>query len=210
MKKETIVVRVANDIKYEDRIGIAEDVLKRGGVVVFPTDTVYGMGVLSDNSAGIEEIYSIKGRDSDKPLILMTDKNDVPNYAEEVSEKARELMEQHWPGALTVILRSREGIPEALQSREGKIAKIAKIAIRMPDNEVVLSLIRRTGKGLATTSANLSGEKATTDSKKVIDKLFGKVDLILDAGFCGSGQESTIVDASGWQLKVLRQGQIKI
>ncbi len=181
--------------------------LKNGGVIAFVTDTVWGLGCLPTSKEGIEKIYEIKGRDRTKPLILMSDdeKNLIP-YVKELPLLAKELMEKYFAGALTLVLEKSNKTPDSITSGKNTVG------IRVPDNEFfkkLCSLID--GNVLATTSANLSNHpsaKTYEEAKKSIGEF---VDFVFeDYGYKCKGQESTVVLVTENELKILRQGSVKL
>lgn len=176
----------------ENDIDIAADILKRGGLVAFPTETVYGLGgnALSPDSS--RRIYEAKGRPSDNPLIVhIADKNSVYELAKEVPEETVMLMEAFWPGPLTIILPKKPEVPD--ETTGG----LDTVAIRMPSHPAALALIQKSGVYIAAPSANTSGRPSPTLAEHVVDDLNGRIDAIIDGGPVGIGIESTIVDLTG-------------
>ncbi|MBI5698856.1 threonylcarbamoyl-AMP synthase [Candidatus Saganbacteria bacterium] len=169
----------------------AHDVLKSGGVIIFPTETVYGIGTLVSNEPGIKRIYEVKKRPLDKPLqILIADLKQAESLALDISPKAREVMKKHWPGPLTLVFKARSG---------------GSVGIRMPKHDWLLKLIKETGP-LAASSANLSGLSEPISAEEVkID-----ADLLIDGGKCKLGEASTVIDVSVDPPLILREGRIKI
>lgn len=168
----------------------AKDILNAGGVIIFPTETVYGIAALASNEKGIKRIYEIKKRPSDKPLqILIADFKQVEMLASEISIKARELMKKYWPGPLTLVFKGKSG---------------GSVGIRMPKHDLLLKLIKETGP-LAATSANLSGEPDPTSA----DQVKIEADLLIDGGKCKLGEASTVVDVSVDPPLILREGRLK-
>lgn len=187
----------------EDSIAQAADILKSGGIVAFPTDTVYGLGAVCTDDSAVRKLFDAKGRDEGKPLsILVSDISEVGLLALEVPEKAKRLMEKYWPGALTVILKKRPEISERISA--GK----ETIGIRMPDLPAAVQLIRKAGHPLAAPSANTSGKRSSVTAEDVKEDLLGKVEMILDGGACPVGVSSTVVDLTGDEPVILREGVI--
>lgn len=187
----------------EDSIAQAADILKSGGIVAFPTDTVYGLGAVCTDDSAVRKLFDAKGRDEGKPLsILVSDISEVGLLALEVPEKAKRLMEKYWPGALTVILKKRPEISERISA--GK----ETIGIRMPDLPAAVQLIRKAGHPLAAPSANTSGKRSSVTAEDVKEDLLGKVEMILDGGACPVGVSSTVVDLTGDEPVILREGII--
>ncbi|MFC1495905.1 L-threonylcarbamoyladenylate synthase [Candidatus Margulisiibacteriota bacterium] len=169
-------------------------ILKTGGVIIFPTDTVYGIGCAYDNKAGIERIYEIKKRPKYKPLqILISDIKQLDALAAEIPAAAQELMEKYWPGALTLILKT-------------KGQRLNTIGIRMPNHPIPLQIIKELGKPLAATSANLSGEPDPSSPAEITIK----ADYLIDAGKIENPQASSVIDVTCNPPKILRKGRIKI
>lgn len=187
----------------EESIAAAGKILSEGGLVAFPTDTVYGLGALCTDEAAIEKLFAAKGRDEGKPIsILVSDIAQVEAAADEVPEKARRLMEQYWPGALTIVLKKSPAVSARLSAGTGTIG------IRMPDSETARALIKAAKSPLAAPSANRSGKRSAVTAEDVREDLDGRIDLILDGGPCPVGLASTVVDLTGPDPKILREGII--
>lgn len=196
-----------NEHKIDEGIidGAAE-VIRRGGTVVFPTETVYGLGANALSGEAVKKIFAAKGRPSDNPLIAHVCCMDMIRYliGTPIGEKAELLIEKYWPGPLTLIFKKSANVPEEVT------AGLDTIAVRMPDNPIALELIKRSGLPIAAPSANLSGKPSPTLPEHVIDDLKGKVDVIL----CGSksrvGLESTVLDMTGGVPVILRPGGVTL
>lgn len=194
-------------LKEESFIKELNEKLKNGGVIAFVTDTVWGIGCLPNNKEAVERIYEIKGRDKSKPLILMSNKiENLTPFVKEITKNAQNLIEKHFPGALTVILEKSDLTPFSITSNKNTVG------IRVPNNDFFAQLCSVIDGGvLATTSANLSNEpssKSYEEAKNSIGKL---VDYVFeDYGFNCKGLESTVVLAINGNIKVLRQGAINI
>ena len=183
----------------------AAQILKAGGLVAFPTETVYGLGGNGLDKEAARKIYAAKGRPSDNPLILHVSKmEEVYPLVESVPEKAKRLMESFWPGPLTLILKKSKIVP--LESTGG----LDTVAIRCPDNALTLELIERAGLPVAGPSANLSGSPSPTEASHVYHDLSGRIEGILDDGAVGIGVESTILDMSTDRPTLLRPGAITL
>ena len=183
----------------------AARILKTGGLVAFPTETVYGLGGNGLDKEAARKIYAAKGRPSDNPLILHVSKmEEVYPLVESVPEKAKLLMESFWPGPLTLILKKSKIVP--LESTGG----LDTVAIRCPDNALTLELIERAGLPVAGPSANLSGSPSPTEASHVYHDLSGRIEGILDDGAVGIGVESTILDMSTDRPTLLRPGAITL
>ena len=183
----------------------AAQILKAGGLVAFPTETVYGLGGNGLDKEAARKIYAAKGRPSDNPLILHVSKmEEVYPLVESVPEKAKRLMESFWPGPLTLILKKSKIVP--LESTGG----LDTVAIRCPDNALTLELIERAGLPVAGPSANLSGSPSPTEASHVYHDLAGRIEGILDDGAVGIGVGSTILDMSTDRPTLLRPGAITL
>lgn len=188
---------------------IRECLEKPDGIIAFPTDTVWGIGCLVENKLAVDKIYSIKGRSSIKPLILLGSKiSDLVPYVSQIPEIAWNIIDNYMPGAVTLILPKSEKAPSYLTSGGNTIG------IRIPDCPVFLSMLENAVDShvLATTSANISGEKAGLSKFEVEESLGSKINYVMDDyGFIPKGVESTVVlvDSSGC-IKILRQGTVKI
>lgn len=181
----------------------AADLLRAGELVAFPTETVYGLGgdAFREDAAG--KIYRAKGRPSDNPLIVhISNTGQIERVADGVSEKAEMLMEQFWPGPLTLIFRKREPVPHATTGG------LDTVAVRMPEHAVAHMLIEESGVLIAAPSANLSGKPSPTCAEHVYHDLQGRIPMIIDGGPVGIGIESTIVDVTGAVPVILRPGFI--
>ncbi len=188
-----------------DKEGIskAAKVIAAGGLVAFPTETVYGLGGNALEADASQRIYAAKGRPSDNPLIVHIASTDsVYELASNVPEKAKMLMEAFWPGPLTIILPKADIVPD--ETTGG----LKTVAIRMPSHPAALSLIQESGVYIAAPSANLSGKPSPTTAQHVADDLTGRIDVILDGGPVGIGIESTIVDLTEDIPTILRPGFI--
>ncbi len=180
----------------------AVEVINSGGVVGVPTDTVYGLAVDPFNEDALWRLFDLKGRPERKPIGLLVGTIDQAEELARIPDDAHELLEQHWPGALTIVVPVKVIVPDWLGDRSTRT-----IGLRMPDHPVILELLRETGP-LAVTSANRSGD-GETHSDLEAQQVFGDdVDGYL-AGMCPGGQASTVVDLTGDGMKVLRAGPVE-
>ncbi len=178
------------------------EILQKGGVIAFPTDTVYGLGADALNPAAVERIYKIKNRPRHQGLpLLIADVEQLTTLAEPIPEIARFLAKRFWPGGLTLVLPKRGSVPTYLASGQ-------TIAVRVPNHPVCLALIKGLGKPVTGTSANISGQPAALTAEEVSQQLGRKIDLIINGGKCPGGRESTILDVTRESPIVLRQGII--
>ena len=181
----------------------AMDVLLVGGVIAFPTDTVYGLAADASRPQAVKKLYALKKRDAEKPVaILIHSRRLLSSIAKEMPIEIQDVIDQHWPGALTVILKKYTGSFNA-------VGKGDTIGVRIPNSRAALSVLAMIGRPLAATSANLSGKKEARDADAV-EKMFGdQVDLILDAGPLKKAPPSTVLDASERPFRIVREGAIK-
>lgn len=178
-------------------------ILKDGGIVAFPTDTVYGLGAIFTDEDAVRKIFAAKGRDEGKPLsILVSDISQVSMLAKKLPDGAEKLMNAFWPGALTIIVEKNEAVPDIVTAG-GKT-----VGIRMPADESARALIAHAGMPLAAPSANTSGKRSSATAEDVIEDLYGKIDMLIDGGACSLGVASTVLDMSGDEIKILRDGNI--
>jgi len=202
-KMKTEIINLSNETSFEERMNYAAKVIKEGGLVVFPTETVYGLGADATNAEAAKKIYSAKGRPSDNPLIIhVASPLETEKYAY-TNELYYKLADRFMPGPLTVVLKSKSSIPK--ETRGG----LDTVAVRCPSNSIANTLIKLSGVPIAAPSANLSGSPSPTLAKHVIDDLFGRVDIIIDGGDSDFGLESTIVSLVDERTPVLlRPGKI--
>jgi len=178
-------------------------VLRRGGLVAFPTETVYGLGADASNPAAVARIYRVKGRPAGHPVIVhIGDAGQLSRWADEIPEHAAKLAARFWPGPLTLVLRRASGVGDELTGGQ------ETIGLRIPGHPVALALLREFGGGIAAPSANRFGRISPTSAEHVRSDLGSDVDMILDGGPCEIGIESTIVDLSRGRPVLLRPGRI--
>jgi L-threonylcarbamoyladenylate synthase len=188
---------------HPQSIPCALEILKQGGLVAFPTDTVYGVGGSVFNPRTVEQIYRVKERPYDNPLpVLIGELRDLNLVALPLTDQIRSLIGRFWPGPLTLVIPALPGIPPLLSPQ-------GSVGVRQPDHLYARQLLSRTGP-LAATSANLSGGHDPCTAREVVDQLGGRIDLILDGGTCSGGRPSTVVDCTGKELSILRQGDITL
>lgn len=199
---DTRIVRINDKTEYSEQLQDAAAIILSGGLVVFPTETVYGLGGNGLLADAAKKIYSAKGRPSDNPLIIhVAEPKDAEKYAF-VSETYYRLAEAFMPGPLTVIMPRRDCIPTSVTGG------LDTVAVRCPSHPVANALIRACGVPIAAPSANISGRPSPTSAKYVEEDMMGRVDMIIDGGECEIGLESTIVSIDGESLTLLRPGAI--
>ena len=200
---DTKIVKVDPENIDYSIIKEAADIINRGGIVVFPTETVYGIGADALNEEAVNKIFIAKGRPQDNPLIVhIAELDELYELVNEVTENARVLAEQFWPGPLTMILYKKGILSDKIT------AGLNTAAIRQPSNKIALSLIKESNKPIAAPSANISGRPSPTDASHVIEDLMGKVDMIIDGGSTNIGLESTVVDMTSNVPMILRPGGV--
>ncbi len=178
----------------------AISILRKGGVIAFPTDTVYGLGADAFNSVAVQRIYEIKGRSESNPFpLLIADLKQLAALAESIPELARFLANQFWPGGVTLVLSKKDTVPAYLASGP-------TIAVRVPNHPTCLTLLQRLAGPLIGTSANLSGQPPALTADEVRQQLGDRIDLIIDGGRCPGGKESTVLDITREPPVVPRQG----
>ena len=200
---ETKIEKIEKTQMNMDIINAAGQILKQGGLVAFPTETVYGLGANALDEEAARKTYAAKGRPSDNPLIVhIASLEDLYPITKKVPEKAVALAEKFWPGPLTMIFEKSELVPH------GTTGGLETVAVRMPDNEVALALIRAGGGYVSGPSANKSGRPSPTMARHVLDDLEGRIDMILDGGPVHIGVESTIVDMTVEPPMIRRPGAV--
>ena len=187
----------------EPILAAAAECLRNGGLVVFPTDTLYGLGAAAANDEAVKRLYEAKKRPPENPLpILIADMQGAAAVAEEVGPLALRLGNRYWPGPLTIVLK------RSARFRSIALAGGDSVALRVPDHAVPRELIRALGEPITGTSANLSGQPSPRAAAEVAAQLAASVDIVIDAGPCPVGKESTVVDLTGERPRLLREGAI--
>lgn len=204
-KMKTKIVKIDSNNIDTSLLTEAAGILKNGGLVAFPTETVYGLGADGLNEEAAKKIYAAKGRPSDNPLIVhIADFHGLEELTRECPDKGRKLAEAFWPGPLTLIFKKSSKVP--LSTTGG----LDTVAIRMPSHLIAYELIRTSGIYIAAPSANVSGRPSPTKAEHVIEDLDGKIDMIIDGGKVNIGLESTIVDVTSKIPVILRPGYITV
>lgn len=188
-----------------DKLKLASKVLREGGTVAFPTETVYGLGANALDSEALKKIFKAKGRPSDNPLIVhITKRESIKTLAREIPEKTHALMDKFWPGPLTMVFKKSHIVPDIIT------AGLDTVAVRMPSHPVAKALIQQAGIPVAAPSANLSGKPSPTQASHVIEDLYGKVDIIIRGGSSTVGLESTVLDITEEVPVILRPGGVTL
>ena len=181
----------------------AAAIIKSGGLVAFPTETVYGLGADGLNEDAVKKIYIAKGRPSDNPLILhISEEKDLEKLVVEITPVAKKLMESFWPGPMTLVLKKKSVVSDTVSGG------LDTVAVRLPESEIARKLIEAAGTPIAAPSANSSGRPSPTKAQHVAEDLDGKIDMIIDGGSCDVGLESTVIDVTGDEAIILRPGGI--
>jgi len=202
---KTRVLKINPENPEKEKIKIAASILKRGGLVAFPTDTVYGLGADAENSRAVKKIFAVKRRPLSNPLpILIAKKSDLKKYTFVASTKIKKLIDKFWPGPLTLALQKKKIISNVVTA--GK----KTVGVRVPKNPVALALIRALGQPIATTSANIANKPSPITAQNVKKYLNNKIELILDGGKTKLGVESTVLDCTTSPPTLLRTGVISV
>ena len=202
---KTLIKEIDINKPDQDLISLFANMLADGKTVIFPTETVYGLGANALDEDAAIKIYQAKGRPSDNPLLVhVADKEDVYDLVENIDDRAKLLMDKFWPGPLTIVFKKKAIIPDRTSGG------LDTVAIRMPSDQVARDLIRQAGVPIAAPSANISGRPSPTKPEHIIRDMDGRVDGILVGGPCDYGVESTIIDLSEDLAMVLRPGSITL
>ncbi len=200
---ETKIVSMTEEQPDREALRLAGEILQKGGLVAFPTETVYGLGGDALNPESSKKIYAAKGRPSDNPLIVhIANMEALKKIVKEIPREAYLLADAFWPGPMTMVLPKSDAVP--YETTGG----LETVAVRMPVHKTALELIECSGGYIAAPSANTSGKPSPTLAKYVIEDLAGKIDMIIDGGFVGIGLESTIIDLTTTPPQILRPGYI--
>ena len=182
---------------------VAAGIIRDGGLVAIPTETVYGLGANGLDEKAVAQIFEVKGRPQDNPLILhVADKEQIGLLCKDIPEEAYQMADAFWPGPLTMVLPARDVVPKRTTGG------LFTVAVRCPDSEITRDIIRLAGVPLAAPSANISGKPSTTTAQHVLHDHDGKIPLVVDGGPCRVGVESTIVDLTERPARLLRPGGI--
>jgi Sua5/YciO/YrdC/YwlC family protein len=186
-----------------ESIQTALEILQRGGLIAFPTDTVYGVGALAFDGKAVESIYKAKDRPIEKAIpVLIGDATDMEKVGMDIPDIVYQLAARFWPGPLTCIVPKKPTLPESVSATE-------TVGVRVPDHEVARAILHAAGP-MAVTSANISGRPSPSTAQEVLAQLGGRIDLIIDGGTTPGSVPSTLVDCTGNELKILREGPISL
>ena len=200
---KTEILKLSSGNRNQALLQRAAELIKQGGVVAFPTETVYALGADAMKESAVQKVFLLKKRLSGKPVaIFLPQAEDLKNFVEEITPSARKLMEKFWPGPLTLIFKPKPGKMAFLTGEE------EKLGVRVSSSNFVQSLLRMTGTALTATSANLSGKPEPASAEQVLDYFDGKINLVIDGGASESATPSSVVDVSGEMPVLLREGRI--
>ena len=187
----------------DESIQLALKILRKGGLVAFPTDTVYGVGALAFDGKAVESIYGAKNRPIEKAIpVLIGDTEDMEKVGMNIPEIAYRLATRFWPGPLTCVIPKQPTLPESVSATD-------TVGVRVPDHEVARALLRAAGP-MAVTSANISSQSSPSSAEEVFAQLDGRIDLIINGGITPGGVPSTLVDCTGDEVRILREGPISL
>lgn len=187
----------------KENIAFAAEVIRNGGLVAFPTETVYGLGANALDAEAVRKVYKAKGRPSDNPMIChIAEAEGMLDLTDTISDRVKRLMNEFCPGPITIIVPKKDGVPYVTSGR------LDTVGVRMPDSDIARVLIKASGVPIAAPSANISGRPSPTRVEHVIEDMDGKVDVILRGPDCKIGIESTVIDTTGKNLMILRPGML--
>ncbi|HBR22256.1 MAG TPA: threonylcarbamoyl-AMP synthase [Nitrospiraceae bacterium] len=192
-----------NDKNLSEVLERAVEILNNGGIVAFPTETFYGLGVKFDKEASLRKLYELKKRTKEKPMpLIIGDRESLSRIAASVNETAESLMDKFWPGPLTLLLKAKSDLSSYLTANTGRIA------VRIPGESAALHLVREAGFPITATSANLSGMPPADDADAIIRYFGEEIDIVIDGGRTAGGLPSTIVDVTEKSIRIVREGAI--
>ena len=201
----TQILLVDSGASNDEALASAAAILRRGGLVAFPTESFYGLGAAALDPQAVERVFTIKGRPDSKPLLVVVDSVVMAErLAADVPPGARDLMARHWPGPLTLVLKAAADVPSRLTAGTGTLG------VRMPAHPIALGLVRAARQPVTAPSANPSGADPPMTALQVKRYFDGAVDMILDGGATAGGAASTVADCTEWPPRVLRQGPVTV
>lgn len=201
--RQTLLLRSARGHSRSTAIWLAAEELRGGGVVAFPTETVYGLGAIVFSETAVRRIFRVKGRPSDNPLIVhVSSRAQARELMQSIPDEFRILAARFWPGPLTMVVTKNAAVPDCVT------AGLATVGIRMPAHPIARALIRACGAPIAAPSANISGRPSPTTAEDAFEDLRGRIGVVLDGGPCAVGIESTVLDLSGEEPVILRPGSV--
>jgi L-threonylcarbamoyladenylate synthase len=197
----TRIIQFSSEHENPDGMNDAVSMLRSGGLVAFPTETVYGLGADALNAEAVQKVFQAKGRPSDNPLIVHVASLEIAwHFTTEISDKGLQLAKRFWPGPLTLVVKRKANVPDIVTARLGTVA------IRIPNHPVTLEMLKSFDGGIVGPSANISGRPSPTSAEHVFHDLNGKIDIILDSGPTTIGLESTVLDVTVNPPVILRRG----
>jgi len=203
MSSLTKIIKVNTDIIEEEKLEYIAEEFRKGKIIVYPTETFYGLGANPFNRETVKKIYHLKKREFGKPLpIIIHDKNQVEELAHDIPDMFYRISEKFWPGPLTIVLKARPIFPEEMVGEE------KTIGMRLPNFEWLRKLVDKTGFPIIATSANISGEGEISSPVELTKIFYGEVDLIVDGGKTSGKKPSTVLDLTGNKPKIIREGII--
>ncbi len=199
---KTIILKLDPNDPDEYKLREVAKIARDGGLVAFPTETVYGLGTNAFNERAVRRLFEVKRRPPDNPVsVLISDVKQIDRLGE-LNDVARKLINEYFPGPITVVMKAKPDVPSIITAGTGKVA------VRMPDHPIALKIVEFAEVPLATPSANVSGKPSPTKAEHVIEDFMGKIDAIVDGGETGIGIESTVIDTTTYPPKILRLGAI--
>ena len=204
VKKKAEIIKI-DPTHPETAFSRCKEVIASGGVIVYPTDTYYGLGADPRYPRAVKKLFEIKNRSADQPiLLLIAEPTEVKDWAEVIPSRAADLIKRHWPGPLTLIFRAKADVLPELTAGTGMIG------LRVPGNKLTRGLLQSLGRALTGTSANRSGQPSIRTAAEAEAAIGNQVDLILDGGETTGGKPSTVVEVSTEVLRVLREGAVPL
>ena len=198
------IVTINSDCPEEDRINEAVSLIQQGAICAYPTETFYGLGADVTNDQAIKRLFDLKRRDYGNPVaVIVSDRDMLASIVAEIPEKALRLMDVFWPGPLTILFKTNKNISSRLTTNTGKIG------IRISSHPVATALVKKLGRPLTTTSANLSGFPASSNTRHLKSYFGEKIDMIVDSGDLAPSAGSTVVDVTEEKIALIREGVIK-